>query len=689
MVKEHGAPSQNCREDGEDGCDGASCKQFILSNLPGMLENRAIRAVVRKGISKGSGQEIDAEEEEEEEDDDIAEPCKEVFSHDDDDFAKATGILEGFRNGMERKELAERFGVTYKKTCKILRGATRSDFSSKHGREPHLTLQQEAYLAHIIKELFDKHMITCTSRDISYFAQVIWRSAHHDDAAQVPKFHKNWLKGFRERRPHHFLKAVSVKPVVERRRKASTRSNVNHALQGVKCAVGKRESWQVFAVDEVDVSANDKATGKRAYALEGLKPIHLTGHITCVPFTCLNGSVIANPFIVAGTESLLEKGRDMHSPKPEHGDVIFNKSGSSEKSQLTGEKGSWRLCCECFVRELEKKHGKVEDGRETVMLILDGFSAHEDLETNTWLKARGVEVLRISPNLTQLIQLNDNGRLNGKVQERVRTLKARLYQLNYGEEIALERRLYEIEIIVRNTMTMDNVAQAAREIGFVYDVDFQHVWMTDDSITKALNNMESNGKLAWDSEENKDDYELRSRSILNMKKFVNAKMVCSEMKEFMVPEVIFRTAQAADDFSYARSTFGQPLTDRKEQKVVVKRVGTPKKGGTCVLTDATNLEKAEAKREDLLCRQKAAETRKLMRQENRVKKDAEAKLKADRLSLLKGALPDVPVEDYLHNISTYLTGRKTLDEAKEIVIRAVARKQKRVKMNRDEDGVAK
>jgi len=139
-----------------------------------------------------------------------------------------------------------------------------------------------------------------------------------------------------------------------------------------------------------------------------------------------------------------------------------------------------------FVAKVEAKFGKKENGRPDVLLILDGCKVHKDHPTLEFLKERGVQVIILSPNLTHVVQINDHSRMNGKLQEKVRTNKARLFSENGHVEVSFELRLKEIEKVIISSMSLDNVVEAARDIGYTFTEGFEHVGLNDASISTML-----------------------------------------------------------------------------------------------------------------------------------------------------------------------------------------------------------
>jgi hypothetical protein len=113
--------------------------------------------------------------------------------------------------------------------------------------------------------------------------------------------------------------------------KASTRSNINHCMQGVKKAFNDfREkddprdsiaSWRVFVTDEVDLTnSKDASSGERGLAVGKTKPFHAetnSPHLTALPIVSFREGVFCNTFIYAGAP-MLPEGSDAHNRGNSH-----------------------------------------------------------------------------------------------------------------------------------------------------------------------------------------------------------------------------------------------------------------------------------------------------------------------------------------------------------------------------------
>lgn len=115
---------------------------------------------------------------------------------------------------------------------RILDGKAKLD-GSHYGRPSHLTEQEEKQVLGMMQDSV-KRGIKLTAIKISEIAQCVWSTSHSNNKEQPPKFGQNWIKNMNRKHPEFRLAAKSVAPSEKRRTKASSRQNVNHALQGLK-----------------------------------------------------------------------------------------------------------------------------------------------------------------------------------------------------------------------------------------------------------------------------------------------------------------------------------------------------------------------------------------------------------------------------------------------------------------------
>lgn len=151
-----------------------------------------------------------------------------------------------------------------------------------------------------------------------------------------------------------------------------------------------------------------------------------------------------------------------------------------------------------FVEAVGKRLGAPATWPTPGKLILDGFKSHLHKPAREFLSQNNIRTIVLAPNLTHLIQLNDTGLLNGRVQQEIRQYKANLASINGGRDFPLERYVQDVERIIIGCFRVDVVIRAAKSIGFVYGPDATTVWMTQESISSALDAMGLQGKFRED-----------------------------------------------------------------------------------------------------------------------------------------------------------------------------------------------
>jgi hypothetical protein len=250
-------------------------------------------------------------------------------------------------------QLARDHGFHRYQVGRILSG--KANLTGQMGRPTHLTKEEEGHLAIELKRLVKSSRAKLQRPDVVKIAKAMVSSKAPTAKVENCKFTSGWFKGFNQRNPKDRLKAVSVRPVEARREACSTRENVLRALQGEKhhlmtmrCDTdppGFIQSWRVFCLDETDISCNNEGGGVRNLAVGDVKPKHIAPggvpHVTSIPILCLNGELLCNIFIIAGSPTVATNF-NIHSKKLLKSITIFNKSGSVEMDGDDGE-GSWSL----------------------------------------------------------------------------------------------------------------------------------------------------------------------------------------------------------------------------------------------------------------------------------------------------------------------------------------------------------
>ena len=570
---------------------------------------------------------------------------------------RANVLHDYFSDSLTQTEICQKYGMSKNMVWRIVHHKARLD--GKAGRPPELSQAAETLMALELKNLTEKGIIL-HGFEISAYAIALWR-VQNPSAKNIPRFGTNWRHGFNRRHPRCFLKADGVRPKDTRKVHASTRSNVNHALQGIKHAIGGAiESWRIITVDETDVSANRTGLGERGFSVGVTKPKQLapsnTVHTTCVLFLTLDGEVASNSFVIA-SQSLPADFREANTSLLS-GVIVRNKSGSVEITD-----GSWRTIAEAFVEQYDRKYGTFGVRRKCSYLLFDGCAVHvNDIQTLAWFKTKGIEVIKISPNLTHLIQINDHPMINGKLQGKVRSFKSRVSSLNGGCDLPLERRLHAIDQIVYGLVTLDKVVTAAKSIGFLYEPDFIRVSMTDASISAALDKMELDGAIAssWDQDngEHENSVELRDATFLKCRSLQNLG-VANFVREGVSEELVHALHKYSDQVFLERVGENAPKRPRR----VWIRPNTSSSSGTCLLTSEKRLAAGLAKQKAETERKEKQALRKVNQETRRKEQQLVESTKNKRLGELAEHFPGLDLADYRRKLSAYLLGKKTLEEA--------------------------
>lgn len=624
---------------------------------------------------------------------------------------KIVNLLVDFDDGVEITKLITEYGLPPSKVYRLTHGKARLDGSDRPGPRTHLTLAEEWHLILCLQTLIEEKQLHITGKHISYLAGRIWQATHPNQTP--PAFSEHWRSGFNARHPKHQLLAKHVSPQDLKKKEASTRENANHCLQSLKHYLttmgtnGKMPAECVFAADEIDVSANDKGRGERGFAVGPAKPTHGapndTPHITCIPFTCFGGWCPLNAMIVAGHPTV-DQRLTAQTPQLRYsgGEIIWDESGSSESNDKDGNLGSWSRALTLFADSIDRVNkgtsgisqlstkgtsmsfegtsGTSElptKGTSKVLkklLIVDGFAAHGDVDVNRKMKERGIEVFKIASNLTHLVQLNDHGRLNGKAQQLIRTAKADVAAQNGGRDLPLERRLVAIEKIIQSVWSEPNIIAAAKDLGFEYDTDFDHVWMTDESISRALDRMEAEHKFTMSASSEEDLIVLREKRVMLANSLISHGALPIECTEVLSKEAVQATARAMA--AMENSQKGNSSVPRP-RRVVVKpspeSQGHFKRGTSTLLTSEAYLIAGEKRRK--VEEQRAKDVKK-----TEDKKEAEeTRMLAVRqerqdflLQALEEAAPDwhVNLDAYSHKIGPYMSGSKPIEWAIQVLLKS-------------------
>ena len=572
-------------------------------------------------------------------------------------------ILEMYNQGWRAAELAREFNVNKSKVFRIVHGTARMDGSTKPGPRTALLPSSEVALAQEVMSLL-KRSVVLTSRELSEFAQVVWKAEGH--AGKAPRFGKGWRKSFNTRHPGLEFKCHRVAPRMARRQRASTLPNVARAMNGIMEAIGHRaESWQIVGADEIDVSVNDEGLGEKHIGVGKVKPTHCapnnTPHLTALPFVSYSGALVHTCYIVNSCSVPKFPNKDDQLTE---GSIFRSQTGSVDSVSHDGQPSVWRQCAEAFVQALEARRGQFEERRKFVYLVVDGYKVHDDLSTLVYLRSRGVVVVKLSPNLTHLLQLNDHGRINGKIKQRIRTLKGRIAALNNGKMVSIEQWIRSVHDTIRGTVSIDNVVEAAKSLGFVYGPNFRELWMTNESIAQALQRMDEDGRLTEPLEEEDEGPVLRDPHYVNLLSL--AKLEGIEHPRQWSEPAIKAVHSYSDRLVYEK--LGRfPVSPEPRTILRSSSSSAASTGGTRVLNDDNSLE-VRVRAEE---RKRAEEAEKTsLREERLAKRAAKRKITEDRenrLKQLEQSLPGLDVGQFRSKLGRYLNGSMSLERAQQYV----------------------
>ena len=553
-------------------------------------------------------------------------------------------------SSISERALAEQYGLSRKQVHNILSGHSRLDGSTKPGRRTSLLPSTEVLLAREIAWLLQEKEVSLTGEDLSKYCQALWRA--EGNTGEPPKFGKNFRKAFNERHPNLRFEAFRVAPKTQRRQAAATFQNIATFMNSLKhFFLGTVQSKYVFTVDEFDASANDKGIGERRFAVGNIRPTHTTTnktpHVSAVPFIPLSGDSGYTAFVVQGAKKTISKGDDM--------DILYNSKGSVDSN-------TWRDIIQRFANYVDKTFFEYRKARqELIYLLFDGYQAHKDVVALGILESHGIKALCIPPNLTHVIQINDHGRINGKIQQTVRARKQGISRLNGGKMLPLDKWCDEVRGIIWSVVNRVSIAEAAKSIGIVHTHDFATISMSNASIEEALQILLRSGRITDKRTEREQDFVvLRDGDYVNGLQRKNLPG-WGERSRHISERAVEAIAAYSDQLVFER-TGERPTKRIKRQyrRVVSKSAAKPAE--VKVVADP---EIGMARRKQQLM--EASQQAKLEKQrENLAKREEQAKRKEEkriRLEELSQRFPDVDLQPYLRSLSRYLCGSQSLERA--------------------------
>lgn len=584
------------------------------------------------------------------------------------------------------RQIARHFDCSLSRVQRIMARTAKFD-GTVDGRPTLLSTTAEGLLVSKLRELVERGN-NVDGEVISRIAQAIWRS-ENPDARNVPSFGSAWRASFNRRNPLVSFAIKSAKGQQARRTEASVRSNINHLMQGIKGVFNKFrrpvdpkdfiERKRVFVLDEVGIGnfKDDVSSGKRSLSLGNVSGYHvLSGsqaHLTAIPLVNMYDGLVCNTFVAAGNPNVdpnhsaeLQYQRPL--PLPDNCQLIFNTSGSTEGRDEQGRPGSWHYAVKHMVHIIEKNYGTKEAGRPDVLLIMDGFVVHKDSEELQLLAERGMHVVILAPNATHLVQVSDHPRMNGKLQERIRSSKSSL-QRTFGEELPLEDRLRLVFGKIMETFDMDNLVDAATDIGYV--VTPTHIGLTDESISRMLDAKEANGSIRGFST-NSTDTTLRSNLFLLARQLVREGALPIGTAS-VVSEASLQATERSSAIMKVAPIFAKP--QKRARRISAKNHFEEGRQGTYLATSSGALAAAQAKVEGKRKRRNDTETNTAEDTKRQDRAADEAARKA-RLAALQEAFPGVDIQPFLRYCGRYLTGKNDkngLDWAKARVVKHLSK----------------
>jgi hypothetical protein len=443
---------------------------------------------------------------------------------------KAAGLVEDHLKNPKKGayDLARDHGYHPKQVYRYLNHESRLD--GKKGRPTYFTLDEELILIQSLERLAQEQKCHIDGEFIKQIARGLW-SLINGTEKEIPVFSKRWLKGLRSRHPNFQLRSVHVPAKAMKKWNCATEEYVLAALNSLYYNLythsADNQGWiraaTVFVMDETDVTMNSDSGGTRYYCINSKPPpVNLVKndalpHTTCAVFCSLDGWVPCCPFIVK-QNSPAQYESDVYTHRP-RSRIIYNSSGSSEKSTPDGLHGSYYLAFEDFLDEVDMKYGDFATRQEKLIVIYDGASPHMDLPVIQDLASkRGVVLIKLAANLTGLIQICDHERLNGKLKGQVRTKKMDSTAMNGYKELPLFPRLALFENVVTDVYDFINVRRVSEELGMEFTTDGHYVRMTPATIKDAILLLSVRGKIHSSSFDRSQVLELRDRDFLDQQR---------------------------------------------------------------------------------------------------------------------------------------------------------------------------
>jgi hypothetical protein len=479
--------------------------------------------------------------------------------------SRQTKAMRLGREGLSQREIAQECG--YRSHTSVGRLERDEGTANGHvGRPTHLSFGAELHCLVMLHDLTLHGSMVTTA-----VASEIFTAAYLAECpdSRPPTFDARYLR----RMAHRHGVRVRHKPVTgseERRIRASTRSNVEIALQSlraiIRCKFGGRIHPSCFWVlDETSVTP-DATAGRPALTINATRAHH---GVQAAPFV-MQGTPVVNLCGHVALRVLVTNHAPSLNPDAVlrlHGDpsnmLVFNSSGHSEADR-DGD-GTWFAMMERVAKELPK-HMKgytvpVEgDERPRGILVVDGLKVHENRRCAGVLAKAGIELVRLSPNLTHVIQILDNSHVFGKLKECMRTEDAGL--ANRLGPMPFEN-LVEERFKLLGGISCFSIVTAAQESGISFDAE-GYTYMDQSTISATLDRLQAQGRIGELSDRH-GGLELRNRNLLIAEhithELTREGVLAPEANAFVSPEVYRATLRAAAGVPHRFSTRSSRYAD--------------------------------------------------------------------------------------------------------------------------------
>jgi hypothetical protein len=589
-------------------------------------------------------------------------------------------VKAGRKPALSYRALEAKFGVAKTRIGRLIQGEVKFD-GTIDGRPTLLSAEVEAYLLTELRARIDAGE-RIDGSELSRAAQRLYAQKPSGITAKVPLFGEEWRRSFNRRYPNWRITSQSAKAKKERRIKASTRSSVNHLLQGAKGVFdGQRENGdpkfhinarRVLFADETDITNATEgiSAGKRALATGKSVPYHaLKGdepHLTAFPLISPIDGLVCISFILAGSPTVdpdfanpvkIERPAD-HDARSQ---LIYNKSGSCEKSDDDGNHGSFMEVVEFWIAHITARFGERHE-RAPMLIVLDGFGVHKETAALELLKSEGIEVMVNAPNATHIVQVPDHPSSNGKFQERIRARKTRVADTLIVPE-TLEQKLNAYVDIAASTFNNATITNACRDIGFSFMNHLGKTYMgfTDESISTTLTRKEMQGELRVSRDRDEDASEpLRLQEYILARKLVKHGILPKCTSSLVTENVIKATKLP---WTAVREPRPQSSSVTAKRRRIAVSIFDEKKSGTYLATDPEALARARAMEQKKKAEAKAKEEKATLREAAKLKKADADQARKSRLEGVQNALPGIDLTPYKRSIGRYLAGSKTLEWA--------------------------